>query len=166
MNVFPLVLSQCSHYTSNDTTFCYSPMSAPAPSEVGMLNWEEGWCYCSLFLLSTLLLFTFLCLQESSCTTVLGSFALQSHCVWGLTRLSVPSYCRSLAEKTSFIQCQESARCLFPRCRLSECSLASYHTGFSKQCPPVDIIPHSGTSNSQAAHLPLNYTFWPALPDV
>lgn len=41
-------------------------MSAPAPSEVGMLNWEEGWCYCSLFLLSTLLLFTFLCLQEST----------------------------------------------------------------------------------------------------
>ena len=79
---------------------------------------------------------------KHSFTTVLGSFALQSHCVWGLTRLSVPSYCRSLAGKTSFIQCQESARCLFPRCRLSECSPASYHMGFSKQCPPVDIIPH------------------------
>lgn len=81
-------------------------------------------------------------LGKRSFTIALGSFALQSHCVWGLMRLSVPPYCRSLAGKTSLMWCQEPAQVQSPWCRLSECSPASYHTGFSKQCPPADIIPH------------------------
>ena len=147
-------------------------------SQASELNWED-WCCFMLLSLSKRSSFSLLshisgggggvklhycagnvCLAEAFCLRA-HEFCLRARPVM---RPSVPLFCRSLAGTS--LMSGDSSDSLSPWYRLAECSLFQDHAGFSKQCPPVDICPQSGTNNLWVAHLQMNYTLWSALPHL